>query len=121
MRRLYDLAGAATVTGGLVVIVFAIVKAQSFGWCSGGRSAGLLLRSPPLAAFVAIESRSRGAADVAVRSSRSVVGGGDTVLLLVGSATFGMFYFASLYVQEVLVLQPAEGGAGLPAGDRPAS
>src|SRR5271155_4600193 len=31
-RRSYDLAGAATVTGGLVVIVFAIVKAQSFGW-----------------------------------------------------------------------------------------
>src|ERR1700685_4038283 len=33
-RRSYDLAGAATVTGGLVVIVFAIVKAQSYGWGS---------------------------------------------------------------------------------------
>src|ERR1700735_4955609 len=59
VRRSYDLAGAATVTGGLVVIVFAIVKAQSFGWGSGRTlglfAAGIVL----LAAFVAIESRSQ--------------------------------------------------------------
>src|ERR1700742_5246396 len=39
-RRSYDLGGAVTVTGGLVVIVYAIVKAQSFGWGSG-RTIGL--------------------------------------------------------------------------------
>ena len=33
-RRSYDLAGAATVTGGLVVLVYAIVKAQTYGWAS---------------------------------------------------------------------------------------
>ena len=55
LRRSYDLGGAVTVTGGLVVIVFAIVKAQSYGWGSG-RTLGLFAAGLALlAAFVAIE------------------------------------------------------------------
>src|SRR6201992_1279539 len=109
-RRSYDLAGAATVTGGLVVIVFAIVKAQSFGWGSGRTiglfAAGLVL----LGAFVAIESRSAAPLmRLSIFKVRSLAVG-DAALLLVGSAMFGMFYFASLYVQEVLGYQPPEGG-----------
>jgi EmrB/QacA subfamily drug resistance transporter len=109
-RRSYDLAGAATVTGGLVVIVFAIVKAQSFGWGSGRTlglfAAGIVL----LAAFVAIESRSKAPLmRLSIFRVRSLAVG-DGALLLVGSAMFGMFYFASLYVQEVLGYSPLKAG-----------
>jgi EmrB/QacA subfamily drug resistance transporter len=110
VRRSYDLAGAATVTGGLVVIVFAIVKAQSFGWGSartlGLFAAGIVL----LVAFVAIESRSRSPLmRLSIFRVRSLAVG-DGALLLVGSAMFGMFYFASLYVQEILGYSPLKAG-----------
>ncbi|MFZ0386904.1 MAG: MFS transporter [Solirubrobacteraceae bacterium] len=110
VRRSYDLAGAATVTGGLVVIVFAIVKAQSFGWGSartlGLFAAGIVL----LAAFVAIESRSESPLmRLSIFRVRSLAVG-DAALLLVGSAMFGMFYFASLYVQQILGYSPLKAG-----------
>ncbi len=110
VRRSYDLAGAATVTGGLVVIVFAIVKAQSFGWGSartlGLFAAGIVL----LAAFVAIESRSEAPLmRLSIFRVRSLAVG-DAALLLVGSAMFGMFYFASLYVQQILGYSPLKAG-----------
>src|SRR5215217_3276187 len=57
-HRAFDVAGATTVTGGLVVLVYAIVKAQEYGWGSG-RTLGMLgVSAALLAAFVAIERRS---------------------------------------------------------------
>ena len=109
-RRSYDLAGAVTVTGGLVVLVFAIVKAQSYGWGSA-RTLGLFAAGIALlAAFVVIESRSEAPLmRLSIFRVRSLAVG-DAALLLVGSAMFGMFYFASLYVQEVLGYSPLKAG-----------
>src|SRR5918911_774215 len=56
-HRSYDLAGAATVTGGLMTLVYAIVGAQSAGWTST-RTLGLFAAAVALlGAFVAIELR----------------------------------------------------------------
>jgi EmrB/QacA subfamily drug resistance transporter len=101
-HRSFDAAGAVTVTGGLVVLVFAIIKSQAYGWGSA-RTLGLLAGGIALlAAFVAIERRS-----VAPLVRLSVfrirtIATADAALLLVGSAMFGMFFFASLYVQDIL-------------------
>jgi EmrB/QacA subfamily drug resistance transporter len=109
-HRTFDLAGAVTVTGGLVVLVYAIVKSQSYGWGSattlGLIAAGLAL----LAAFVAIERRS-----VAPLMRLNIfrvrtLAAADVVLLLVASGMFGMFFFASLYVQEILGYSPLRAG-----------
>jgi EmrB/QacA subfamily drug resistance transporter len=110
VRRSYDLGGAVTVTGGLVVIVYAIVKAQSFGWGSartiGLFAAGLAL----LAAFVAIERRAEAPLmRLSIFRVRSLAVG-DAALLLIASGMFGMFYFASLYVQDVLGYSPLKAG-----------
>ncbi len=109
-HRTFDLAGAVTVTGGLVVLVYAIVKAQAFGWGSG-RTIGLIAASLILlAAFVAIEHRS---AHPLIRLSIfrvKTLTVADTVLLLVASGLFGMFFFASLYVQEILGYSPLRAG-----------
>ncbi len=109
-HRSFDLAGAISVTGGLILLVYAIVKAQSFGWGSG-RTIGLLAAAAALLAlFVVIERR---AIAPLVRLSIFKVrtlAVADVVLLLVASGMFGMFFFASLYVQEILGYSPLRAG-----------
>ena len=109
-HRTFDLAGAITVTGGLVVLVYAIVKAQDFGWGSA-RTVGLIAASLALlAAFVAIERRSRAPLiRLSIFRIRTLTAA-DIVLLLVASGMFGMFFFASLYVQEILGYSPLQAG-----------
>jgi EmrB/QacA subfamily drug resistance transporter len=109
-RRSYDLGGAVTVTGGLVVLVYAIVKAQSFGWGSA-KTLGLFAAAIVLlAAFVAIESRAKAPLmRLSIFRIRSLAVG-DAALLLIASGMFGMFYFASLYVQDVLGYSPLKAG-----------
>ncbi|MGA2012062.1 MAG: MFS transporter [Solirubrobacteraceae bacterium] len=109
-HRAFDLAGAFAVTSGLVVLVFAIVKAQSFGWGSA-RTLGLGAAAVALlAAFLVIESRSQAPLmRLSIFRVRSLAVA-DTVLLLVASGMFGMFFFASLYVQEILGYSPLKAG-----------
>jgi EmrB/QacA subfamily drug resistance transporter len=109
-HRSFDLAGAITVTSGLVVLVYAIVKAQAFGWGSV-RTLGLIAAALALlVAFVMIERRS-----VAPLIRLSIfrirtLAVANVVLLLVASGLFGMFFFASLYVQEILGYSPLHAG-----------
>jgi EmrB/QacA subfamily drug resistance transporter len=109
-HRSYDVAGAFTVTAGLVVLVYAIVKAQAYGWGSiqtlGLGAVALVL----LAAFLAIESRSQAPLMRLSIFRIRTLAVADTTLLLVGSAMFGMFFFASLYVQEILGYSPLRAG-----------
>jgi EmrB/QacA subfamily drug resistance transporter len=108
--RSFDLAGAVTVTGGLVLLVYAIVKAQSYGWGSG-KTIGLLAAAVALlGAFLVIESRSKAPlVRLSIFRVRTLAVG-DSVLLLVASGMFGMFFFASLYVQEILGYSPLRAG-----------
>ncbi len=109
-HRSYDIAGAFTVTAGLVVLVYAIVKAQAYGWGSprtlGLGAAALTL----LSAFLVIESRSQAPLMRLSIFRIRALAVADTALLLVASAMFGMFFFASLYVQEVLGYSPLRAG-----------
>ena len=109
-RRSYDLAGAAAVTGGLVVLVYAIVKAQTYGWVRrthpGLGGAAFVL----LAGFIAIERRSQAPLmRLGILRVRSLVVG-DAALLCMFAGMFGMFFFASLYVQEILGYSPLTTG-----------
>ena len=109
-NRSFDLAGAASVTAGLVLIVFAIVKAQSFGWGSA-RTLGLFAAGAVLlAAFAVIERRSKAPLvrlDIFRVRTLSVA---NVVMLLVASGMFSMFFFASLYVQDILGYSPLRAG-----------
>jgi EmrB/QacA subfamily drug resistance transporter len=109
-HRSFDIAGAVTVTAGLVVLVYAIVKAQAFGWGSA-RTIGLMAAGAALiAAFVFIERRSKAPlVRLGIFRIRTLTVA-DTVLLLVASGMFGMFFFASLYVQEILGYSPLQAG-----------
>jgi EmrB/QacA subfamily drug resistance transporter len=105
-----DIAGAVSVTGGLVVLVYAIVKAQQWGFGSG-RTLGLAAVAVALlAAFVVIERRSKAPlVRLGIFRNRSLTGA-NTVMLLVAAGMFSMFFFATLYVQEVLGYSPLKAG-----------
>jgi EmrB/QacA subfamily drug resistance transporter len=108
--RSYDVAGAVTVTGGLVVLVYAIVKAQAYGWGSA-RTLGLgALAVALLGAFLIIESRSKAPLMRLSIFRIRTLAVADTALLLVASGMFGMFFFASLYVKEILGYSPLKAG-----------
>jgi EmrB/QacA subfamily drug resistance transporter len=108
--RSYDFAGAATVTGGLMALVYAIVGAQSAGWTSartiGFFTAAVLL----LAAFVAIESRATAPlVRLSIFRVRSLLTANAAIFLAM-SGMFAMFFFNTLYVQQVLGYGPLEAG-----------
>jgi len=109
-HRAFDLAGAVTVTAGLVVLVFGIVKAQAYGWGSA-RTIGLLAGGVALLAlFTFVERRSIAPLmRLSIFRVRTLTVA-DSVLLLVASGLFGMFFFASLYVQEILGYSPLRAG-----------
>jgi EmrB/QacA subfamily drug resistance transporter len=115
-HRRFDAVGAVTVTAGLLALVFGIVKAQAWGWGAGRTlgvmGAGLLL----LALFALLESRnSAPLVKLSIFRIRSI-SVGNSAMLLVASAMFGFFFFASLYVQDVLHYSPLKAGfAFLPA------
>ncbi len=109
-HRSYDVAGAVTVTGGLVVLVYAIVKAQAYGWGSA-RTLGLgAIAIALLGAFLVIESRAKAPLMRLSIFRIRTLAVADTALLLVASGMFGMFFFASLYVQEILGYSPLKAG-----------
>ncbi len=69
-HRHFDFAGAASITGGLMLLVYAMTRATQHGWGDDRASIGLLAASAVLiAAFFVIEARSQGAAAAAARSS----------------------------------------------------
>jgi EmrB/QacA subfamily drug resistance transporter len=109
-HRTFDLLGASTVTTALLVIVFAIVKAQPWGWGSPKTIGLLAVGVALLGAFVAIERRSKAPLMRLDIFRIRTLATGDGAMLLVASAMFGMFFFASLYVQEILGYSPLRAG-----------
>jgi EmrB/QacA subfamily drug resistance transporter len=109
-HRSFDVAGAVTVTAGLVVLVYGIVKAQEKGWASAHTIGFGLLAFILLASFVVIEMRS---AEPLVRLGiflERTIRSANVVMLLVAAGLFAMFYFNSLYVQRVLGYSPIQAG-----------
>jgi EmrB/QacA subfamily drug resistance transporter len=101
-KRSYDPAGALTITGALVLLVYAVVEAPDVGW--GDPQTILLLAGSVvlLAAFALIESRHR-APLVPLRFLRSrTLIGANLVMLLVGAVAVGMPFVLTLYAQQVL-------------------
>ena len=101
-RRL-DVAGAVTVTAGLGVLIYAIVGTESHPWGSAQTIALLAAAAVLLAAFAVIELRLARVPLLPLDLFRSrSVSAGNAVMFLVGAAFFSMWYFLSLYLQNVL-------------------
>jgi EmrB/QacA subfamily drug resistance transporter len=98
----FDAAGAATVTAGLALLVYAISKAPDFGWSSGRTIAELAGAAALLAAFAIIETRQTEPL-VPFRIFRTrTLAGANVVGFLLGAVIFANFFILTLYVQQVL-------------------
>jgi EmrB/QacA subfamily drug resistance transporter len=110
VHKSFDLAGAVTVTAGLVALVYGIVRSSESGWGSAEVLGFLALAAVLLVAFVFIERRS---AEPLVRLSIfsvKTVRGANAAMLVVAAGLFAMFFFNTLYVQRVLGFSPLEAG-----------
>jgi EmrB/QacA subfamily drug resistance transporter len=100
--RHFDLVGAVSVTAGLLVLVYAIVKAQDWGWGSGSTLGLGAVAVALLAAFIWIEGRSPfPLMRLSLFRMRSLAAANGVFLIVIGGM-FAMFFFASLYLQNIL-------------------
>src|ERR671937_1811159 len=101
-HRYFDVQGAVLVTAGLALLVYALVDANNAGWGTfhtiglGGLALGLL------AAFVAWESRAQHPLMPFSIFRLRTLRGANVIGLLLGMSLFSMFFFISLYLQQVL-------------------
>jgi EmrB/QacA subfamily drug resistance transporter len=98
-----DIGGAITVTAGLGALIFAIVGTDTHAWGSTYTLSILAVAAVLLAVFTFIELKVASTPLVPFRLFRSrSVSGANVVMFLVGAAFFSMWYFLSLYLQNVL-------------------
>jgi EmrB/QacA subfamily drug resistance transporter len=99
----FDVVGALTVTAGLALLVYTLVDANSAGWGSA-KTLGLGAAAIALLAFfVRWERRGTESPLVPFSIFRSrTLRGSNAAGLLIGAALFSMFFFISLYLQQVL-------------------
>jgi EmrB/QacA subfamily drug resistance transporter len=101
-RRSYDPAGALTITGALVVLVYALVEAPDAGWSSPQTILLFAGAAALLAIFGAIESRHPAPLlPLRMLRSRTLVGA-NAVMLLFATVGFGMPFIVTQYAQQVL-------------------
>jgi len=101
-HRSFDVGGAVLVTGGLVLLVYTLLDAPQKGWSSTQTVVLGIVSVVILAAFVAWE-RGRRAPLVPFSVFRlQTLRGANIVSVLVGMSLFSMFFFISLYMQQVL-------------------
>jgi EmrB/QacA subfamily drug resistance transporter len=108
--RTFDIAGAVTVTAGLSLLVYAIVDAESAGWGSTQTIVLLAAAIALLGVFTAIELRSQAPLVPFSIFRKRTLTGANVVGLMVGGSLFAMFFFITLYMQQVLGYSPIKAG-----------
>lgn len=105
-----DLLGAISVTAGVSLLVYGIVKAESYGWGSGRTWLLLGGAAVLLAIFALIETRVKHPlVRLSIFRMRALTTA-NVVMLAVMGGMFGVFYFTSIYTQNILGYSPVKTG-----------
>ncbi len=107
----FDIRGAVLATGGMLLLVYALVKAPDQGWGSArtiGELAGALAL---LGAFVINEQRSRNPLVPLSIFRVKGLAAADVTQLVALAGFLSMFFFLTLYMQNVLGYSPIKAGA----------
>jgi EmrB/QacA subfamily drug resistance transporter len=111
--RYFDAAGAVLITSALVLLVFALTRADRVGWGSTQTLSILGGSALLLAAFIVVELRSKAPlVPLGIFSRLRTLSGANVVGFLLGALTFAMFFMLSLYMQQVLGLSALQTGVG---------
>jgi EmrB/QacA subfamily drug resistance transporter len=107
----FDTQGAVLATGGMLLLVYALVKAPDVGWAQARTIAMLVAAVVILAAFLLNERRS-GNPLLSLSIFRvKGLAAADATWLIGMAGFFAMFFFLTLYMQEVLRFSPIQAGA----------
>lgn len=111
-RRL-DVPGALLVTGGLGMVAYGVVETESVGWAAPQALVPLIVGLVLLALFVWVESWAKAPlVPLGLFRNRSV-SASNAAMLINGGAMFSMWFFLTLYMQNVLGYTPVQAGLGL--------
>jgi EmrB/QacA subfamily drug resistance transporter len=114
-HRHFDLPGAASITAGLMLLVYATTRATTDGWAATSTIALLAGSAALVLAFVAIELRSRSPL-LPLRIFRlRTLTAANVAMAIVGAVTFSEFFLLTLYVQDVLHYTAVQTGAAFSA------
>src|SRR4029079_15152985 len=111
-----DVPGLVTSAVGLFALTYALIEANSHGWGSTRILGAFALAAVSLVAVLVLELRARRALPAPRLFRNATFSGANVAMLLVALAMFGVFFYVSLYVQQILGYSPVEAGASfLPA------
>jgi EmrB/QacA subfamily drug resistance transporter len=109
-HRHFDLPGAASITAGLMLLVYATTRAASDGWGSATTLSLFAGAAALVLAFVAIELRSRSPLlPLRIFRSRTLTAA-NASMAIVGGVAFSEFFLLTLYLQDVLRYSAVESG-----------
>jgi EmrB/QacA subfamily drug resistance transporter len=109
--RNFDVLGALTATAGLSLLVFGIVRTDTSGWGDSTTLLAIAGGLALLALFLTIEGKLAKAPLMPLRLFQSRrLSAANIIIMLVGAATFGMWFFESLYLQDVVGYSPLKTG-----------
>ncbi len=111
-----DLPGALTVTGGLLLLVYALTVAATDGISSLSTMLPLALSVLVLGAFVVIESRSKAPLMPLGYLRRGTVLTANVLSLILGATVAGLSFILTIYLQQILGYSASEAGAGFLPG-----
>ena len=105
-----DLPGAALVTGGLMMLVYALVKAPAYGWTDHRTLIYFAISAAALLLFVINELIVKHPLmRLSIFKIRNL-SGADSIMLFMAAGLFSVFFFTTLYMQEVLGYSPVKTG-----------
>jgi EmrB/QacA subfamily drug resistance transporter len=106
-----DVPGLLASAVGLFAVTYGLIEANSYGWGSGRIVGAFALAAVALAAFVLLERHQRAPMLDLALFRNGTFAGANLLLLLVALAVFGVFFFLSLYMQNILGYSPVKTGA----------
>ncbi|MEV0221811.1 MFS transporter [Streptomyces sp. NPDC050704] len=106
----FDVLGALTSTVGMVLLVYGFIRASEEGWSDGMTLGAFAAAVVLLAAFITVERRSRQPITPLWMFRDRNRAGVYAVMLSLAAAMFGMFFFLTLFVQNILDFSPLRAG-----------
>jgi EmrB/QacA subfamily drug resistance transporter len=106
-----DVPGLVTSALGLFALSYALIESNTYGWTSSRILTAFGVAAAALAVFVLLELHQRlPMLELGLFRNRGFAGA-NIVMLLVGLAMIGVFFYVSLYMQQVLGYSPVQAGA----------
>jgi EmrB/QacA subfamily drug resistance transporter len=111
VRRRIDIPGVVISTLALIALTYALIQGHDEGWTSPLILGSFAFAATAALVFAVVESRSSAPmVDVSLFADR-VFSGGIVAIMMWGFGLFGIYFFTSLYLQNVLGFSPTEAGA----------